>query len=185
MEIGTWTGSRAEQMIEAAKEFNPANQINYYGFDLFEELTLKTFSQEFSKQPPRMEEVKKELEKTGANIYLYKGDSRQTLPEVFSRLPKMDFIFIDGGHSLETVKNDWRWSSKLLAPQGVIIFDDYWQNRTDAGAKVTVDGIDRNQFSVELLPIIDRFNNPDFGKLVIQFARVTKRNPAKGGVASD
>ena len=34
LEIGVYTGRRAQEMIEAAKVFN--KKIEYYGFDLFE-----------------------------------------------------------------------------------------------------------------------------------------------------
>jgi hypothetical protein len=42
----------------------------------------------------------------GAKIFLFKGDTREVLPKVVNTLPMMDFIFIDSGHSLETIEND-------------------------------------------------------------------------------
>src|SRR3989344_4901474 len=39
MEIGTWNGRRAEKMIVAAKQHRAASEIEYYGFDLFEQMT--------------------------------------------------------------------------------------------------------------------------------------------------
>jgi len=57
----------------------------------------------------------------------------------------------------------------------VVIFDDYWRNREDAGCKVVVDHIDENVYTVEILKEIDVFNNADFGRLEISFARVTKK----------
>jgi len=36
MEIGTWNGEHALQMIEEAKKNFAPNEVEYYGFDLFE-----------------------------------------------------------------------------------------------------------------------------------------------------
>jgi len=72
MEIGVWNGNHAIKMIEKAKKYWEAKDIEYYGFDLFEDLSEKMLKEEISKQPPFMNEVKKKLEKTGARIQLYK-----------------------------------------------------------------------------------------------------------------
>ena len=175
MEIGTWSGSRAKEMIRLAQSLRPGEQISYYGFDLFEDLTPELYAKEISKHPPSMAEVEKHLAATGAAIKLYKGNTMQTLSHSVAALPPMDFIYIDGGHSLQTIANDWRYSSEVLANNGITIFDDYWPDRTDAGCKPTVDAISRDSFSVSIMPIVDVFKNPDHGRLTIQFARVSKR----------
>src|SRR3989344_6541148 len=107
MEIGTWNGKRAEEMINEAKSFYPVDKIDYYGFDLFEEMTKEMLEKEISKLPPSVEEIRKKLEKTGVKINLFKGNTLEILPKAVHFLPKMDFIFIDGGHSIETIANDW------------------------------------------------------------------------------
>lgn len=173
MEIGVWTGERAKKMIKIASEYKKTSQINYFGFDLFEVMDEDKFKKEISKQPPKMEEVKSKLEKTGVRINFYKGDTTEVLPKVWESLPKMDFVFIDGGHSIETIDNDWRYVSKLMHKGSVVIFDDYWTNRIDAGAKTTVDRIDRNIYDVEILPVIDSFKETQFGPLTIRLAKVT------------
>lgn len=175
MEIGTWRGERARLMIlEAQKQFLP-QEISYYGFDLFETMSSEMFNAELSKQPPSLEAVRKELSKTGALIALYQGNTRRVLPEVVPSLPKMDFIFIDGGHSVETIQNDWNYASKLMHGGTVVVFDDYWPERTDVGAKPIVDTIDRSAYEVNILPVYDVFIQPHAGRLVIQFAAVQKR----------
>lgn len=174
MEIGTYQGARGIAMIERAKKFSGPNGIHYYGFDLFETMESKQFSHEISKQPITIEKTKERIEKTGAHAHLYKGDTLVTLPKEVPSLPKMDLIFIDGGHSFETISNDWKYSSQLMNEKTVIIFDDYWLNRED-GAKPIVETIDRAKFNVEILPVVDVFFNPNFGRLVIQLAKVTKR----------
>jgi len=175
MEVGTWRGDRAVQMIEVAKKMHPANHVEYYGFDLFEVMSPDQYQREISKQPPSQEEVEQKLNATGAGIHLFKGNTLQTMPRVVPKLPIMDFVFIDGGHSLETIANDWHYTEKLMGPHTIVIFDDYWPYRTDAGAKPIVDGIDTHTFSVEILPVQDRFQNADFGELVINLAKVTRR----------
>lgn len=175
MEIGTWRGKRARLMILEAQKHHSREEVSYFGFDLFETLSSETMNAEFSKQPPLMEMVKKELGTTGARIALYKGDTIKILPKVIDSLPKMDFIFIDGGHSLATVQNDWNYVSRLMHGGTVVIFDDYWPNKTDGGAKPIVDAIDRILYEVRILPKFDVFINPDYGRLIIKFAQVQKR----------
>lgn len=176
MEIGTWSGTRAVQMIAAAQEVRPGEEIAYYGFDLFEDLTPELYAQEISKHPPTMSEVKEKISATGASIFLYKGDTNVTLPQITGTLPPIDFAYIDGGHSNVTIANDWEYCRRALSLKGVVIFDDYWPDRTDAGCKATVDAIPRDEFMVEIMPIVDVFNNRDHGRLVIQFARITRRS---------
>jgi predicted O-methyltransferase YrrM len=173
MEIGTWNGKRAIAMIETAKKYHSKGEIHYYGFDLFEDLSNAEYKYELSKMPPSKEVVTKAISQTGANIHLYQGNTIKVLPEVVSSLPKMDFVYIDGGHSLETVENDWLNTIEVMNNETVVIFDDYWVNREDGGCKPIVDKIDRQLFHVEILPITDRFSNAEFGKLVIRFAKVT------------
>lgn len=162
-------------MILEAQKHIPREEVSYYGFDLFETLSSEMMNAEFSKQPPLMETVRNELDKTGARINLYKGDTKKVLPEVVSYLPKMDFIFIDGGHSLETVQNDWNWASRLMHDGTAVVFDDYWPEKIDGGAKPIVDAIDRAIYDVKILLGFDVFIKPGFKRLVIKFAEVRKR----------
>ena len=50
-------------------------------------------------------------------------DSREFDPSPFRK--KMDFIFVDGDHSYEGVKNDTEKAFEMLAPNGVILWHDY------------------------------------------------------------
>lgn len=175
LEIGTWNGDRAVKMIGVASESAQPGVVEYYGFDLFEELERARFESEISKWPPTMREVEEKLRATGVHVRLFKGDTLSSLPAAVLTLPKMDFIYIDGGHSLETIQNDWEGASKLMHDKTVVLFDDYWQNNTEAGAKPIVDAIDKTLYDVRILPVIDHFTNPEFGPLSIQFARVAKK----------
>ena len=175
MEIGTWTGKRAEQMIEAAGNYHPLANISYYGFDLFELLTEKLNEEEFSKRPPTEAEVKERLFKTGANINLYKGFTHETMPPLVGRLPKMDLIYIDGGHKVETIENDWKYSKEFMDENTVVIFDDYYHKYDSVGCKKVVEKIDKEKYNVEILPRRDRVITPWWKLLEINFVRVTKK----------
>ena len=56
LEIGVYNGRRSIQMIEAAKIFK--NNVEYYGFDLFEGLSPKMLKNEASKKPMAITEIK-------------------------------------------------------------------------------------------------------------------------------
>lgn len=174
MEIGTWNGRRAEKMILTAAGFRPASEVEYYGFDLFELMTPEIHKQELSKKPPTLQEVKSRLEQTGAKIYLFRGFTQETLPAAAGKLPKMDLIFIDGGHSIETITNDWTYARQLMDKKTVVIFDDYYFDRDDVGAKKVVESIDRSEYEVSILPRRDRFLKP-WGILSINFVQVQKK----------
>lgn len=172
MEIGTWNGKKAKKMIAIAKKYNNFKAITYYGFDIFENMTDEKFTVEVAKMPPSQKKVEEALKKTGINIKLYKGDTIYVLPKVIKILPKMDFIFIDGGHSVKTIINDWNYAKELMHVKTVVIFDDYW-NRNDAGAKPIVDKIDRKKYEVEIIPIQDEFKKK-WGILKINLVKVKK-----------
>lgn len=173
MEIGTWNGNNALQMIKQAKKNHSAYEIDYYGFDLFELLDSKTASEEFALIPPTLNTVKHKLEKTKVSIHLYKGYTKDVFPKVISELPKMDLVFIDGGHSIETIENDWKYTQEVINEGTVVIFDDYW-NRDDAGCKKIVENIDRTKFELKVLPIQDKFNQV-CGVLTVNLVQVRKR----------
>lgn len=174
MEIGVWRGVRAKQMIEVAARFHPTTEIQYFGFDLFEDIEDGQVRREFAKTPLAEKYIQDVLEKTGAIIKLFRGDTSKTLPQSIAHLPTVDFVFIDGGHSIASIENDWRYVQEVIGEGSVVIFDDYW-NREDSGCKKVVDSISRRDFNVQILPLQDRVHKKD-GILTINFARVTKNS---------
>ena len=96
------------------------------------------------------------LNKSGAKIALYAGDTTKTLPAIAPQFPVMDFILIDGGHSPATIASDWNSVAPLIGPSTVVLFDDYWNDET-AGCKTLIDGIDRQRYQVVHLLPVDRF----------------------------
>lgn len=169
LEIGTCQGDGGVAMIREAQKHN--ENIEYWGFDLFEDVTAEDRQNEdrdseYFMEPASIEAAEMKLEATGAKVHLIKGNTRETLPE--ADLPKMDFIYIDGGHSIETIKSDWENAKKLMHEDTVVIFDDYW-NRDDCGAKPVVDEI--KEYNVEVSDVEESIEE-NWGQLEIRRAKV-------------
>ena len=142
-EIGTHDAKSAVQFIDYCIKINP--KLKYYGFDIFDAV----------KNDKRFHEV--EINGKGAGKYstaknnldhkrrkykkfkfeLYKGYTQDTLTD-----SKYDFVYIDGGHSYETVKHDYN----KVKNSKIIVFDDY---QTD-GVKSFVDELVIQQKLVEV-----------------------------------
>lgn len=166
LEIGTFVGERAESMISSAMKHN--NNITYYGFDLFDD--FNEFQKEFCyKGVAKIDNVKNRLSRY-KNINLIKGNTRETLKN-FDIKP--DFVFLDGGHSLETIESDWNNIFRLMKKNTVVIFDDYYYNRDDVGAKKMVTEISKNNmFKLSFHNQIDHFNDPRLGPISIGLVKV-------------
>lgn len=126
IEIGTWNGDRAIQMCQCG--------ASYVGFDLFEEATGETDEEEKNvKAHFTLAEVQKKLSDAGVRQSLIRGNTRGTLPgymdsPLWPAEGPFDFAFIDGGHSLETIQSDWEHVKQMMAPGGVVVFDDYYED---------------------------------------------------------
>ncbi len=136
MEIGVADGENAREMVRVASRNFPAEEVEYYGFDTFG-----------GKDDSQMEQVRQKLEKTGCEFRLFKGDSVETLPKIVKNLPKMDLIFIDGGHSYPTVKSDWENSKNLIHDETGVFFHNY----DFSGPKRVVDNISREEYQVKII----------------------------------
>jgi predicted O-methyltransferase YrrM len=136
MEIGVADGENAKDMVRAASQNFPAEEVEYYGFDTFG-----------WNDDSHIKEVRRKLEKTRCTFRLFKGDSVKTLPRALKRLPMMDLIFIDGGHSYETVKSDWENSKALMHPDTAVFFHNY----NFSGPKMVVDDISKEEYQVKII----------------------------------
>lgn len=179
VEIGTFDAENSKQMIEVSKMFNDPADINYYGFDLFEGLTDEELKKEFSKRPPSKKAVEQKLNKTGVNIHLFKGYTKKTLPEFvkkYSKKARFDFIFIDGGHYIETIKLDWKYVQKLMDKNTIVVFDDYYSNEEPEidrlGCQSIIDNLNRSKYEVEILRPQNRFDK-SWGTLKVNMVKVT------------
>ncbi|GLQ32236.1 class I SAM-dependent methyltransferase [Litoribrevibacter albus] len=182
LEIGVYSGQRAKEMIEAAKIDHKAEDIWYLGFDLFEMFEPEILEKEFSKVPKTSQEIYDILAPTGVNVCLFKGYSQETLKEFVSKkhlYPSIDYIFIDGGHALDTIKSDWEYVKELMTYDTTVIFDDYYHGthgeNDKFGADHLVENLPSDEFVAECLNVTDSFAK-DFGKLDISLVKVTINN---------
>jgi len=130
VEIGTWNGDRAVEMATEALKYVP--EVTYDGFDLFESATPETDSEENNvKVPSTLEDVSKKLndfaaavEKDGKKFAfsLTQCNTRDLTNPITG-----DFAFIDGGHSLETIRHD----VELTRGVQVVVLDDYYTKDGD------------------------------------------------------
>ena len=63
LEVGVYNGNRALEMIQAARVFY--NEINYYGFDLFEDFQKNILEKEYSKIPISRKKITNKLSHYG------------------------------------------------------------------------------------------------------------------------
>jgi cephalosporin hydroxylase len=132
LEVGTWNGDRACQMAEAAFKAG-VEKVTYFGFDLFEDATSDSDTAELNvKQHFTVDQVVQKLgafrEKYGErfNAHLFRGNTRETLPAALAQMKEqgvtVDFAFVDGGHSIETMRSDL----EALKDAKVCVVDDYY-----------------------------------------------------------
>ena len=121
LEIGTWNGARALELLQAAPG------AKYYGFDLFEEATAETDAEEMNvKRHNSLAEVQKRL--VGYRAHLTRGNTRYTLADFNN---PVDFVWMDGGHSLETIASDFANVRRVAVPEAEIYLDDYYTGPID------------------------------------------------------
>lgn len=173
LEIGTNDGMNAVQIARSASRCN--DPVEYYGFDLFDGQQISHRVRESSIPSQPLDRVSEYLARNGlSKAYLVAGDSKETIPTHVASLPTMDLIFIDGGHSYETVSSDWWAVQPLIGEETVIFFDDY----PNWGVGPVIDGLPRHLWTVELLPTADRFRTPE-GKVRCQLVRVARQTPSE------
>jgi Glycosyltransferase len=175
VEVGTWSGARAVQMIQEAAKHHPIGEVEYAGFDLFEQQTGESYRREFSKQAWPYEVVMRRLLATRAKYQLITGPTSETMKT--ANLHGHDLYFIDGGHSVETITNDWGFVSQWMKVGSVAIFDDYYDNSTNEniGCNKVVEQIDLSEFDVKFLPVVTETEK----KLLISMVKVTRIKDAR------
>ena len=139
LEIGVFHGVTARNICELLYKIHKED-FRYIGLDLFEisdenksEVIPNTFfSNPFKniyfkflkKQNPYSKEAVEDLlKKYKNNITLIKGNSNLVLKKI--DMSKIDFVFLDGGHAYETVKNDLECCLEVINCNGTILCDDY------------------------------------------------------------
>jgi len=169
LEIGVFHGVTARNVCELLYSIHGFD-FNYIGLDLFgkneeneDEIIpntkfnnpLKTiyFKYIVREDPYSIEAVSKLLKKFEKNIHLIKGNSNKILKKI--DMSKIDYVFLDGGHTYETVKNDLYYSKVVLDNNGTILCDDYNLKQAPGVKKAIDEFIDTNSLKSEI--IFERF----------------------------
>lgn len=127
VEVGTWNGSRAVQMAEAAFAAG-ATSVSYVGFDTFEEGNDR--QHEGHSKPHanswhvgnRLNNYSRLMSRKGLvfDYTLIKGNTLETMPKAKEVVKNASFAYIDGGHSYETTNSDYQH----LMHVPFVVFDD-------------------------------------------------------------
>ena len=161
LEVGVFQGVTSRNVCEKLNIINNG-QFSFHGIDIFEntnntvdnkEMTIKhnklsnpfkhlLFNIILKKDLFSIESIYKFLSKFKDKVHLYKGFSDTELLKV--DLSVIDMIFLDGGHSYETVSSDLSLILKKIKKGKVIICDDY--DQISYGVKKAVDEL-KNQVS--------------------------------------
>ena len=171
LEIGVFCGVTARNVCELLKEIH-SEDFQYVGIDLFgqksskEEKVPKYLKEQKFSNPFKnlfynfilrenlnsYDSVFRFLKQFSKNITLIKGDSNVILKNL--DLKNVDFVFLDGGHSFETVLNDLNLIYKKMSSnkKSVILCDDYEDATYITGVKKAVDKfVQENNLKLELI----------------------------------
>ena len=144
LEIGVFCGVTSRNICELLKT-NFGSDFRFYGLDLFgstktssvDEIEpkflenqkfsnpLKTIYYNFIKKENLNSKISVQnfLKKFSQNIELIEGDTRVTLEKV--PLSEIDFVFLDGGHSYDTVLSDLQKLYDNMKNNSRIVCDDF------------------------------------------------------------
>ena len=165
LEVGVFHGVTARNVCELLYKIHK-DDFKYIGLDLFEEnidtkseiIPNTNFSNPFKRiyfryikkqNPYSIEAVEDLLKKFKKNIHLIKGNSNHILKKI--DMTKIEYVFLDGGHDYETIKNDLNSCIEVINNRGTILCDDY--NLSYApGVKNAIDEfVKNNNFKCEIL----------------------------------
>jgi len=171
LEIGVYTGVNARNVCDLqSKLFN--NNFSYLGIDLFEDYKpsdekeiapnyIRSNSQYlsnplkhlvyniiFKEQLNSIKSVENFLKKYKNNAKLIKGNSIEVLPTI--DLSIYDMIFIDGGHSYETISSELKLIHKKCKKSCLILVDDYFHHEAPGIKKATDEIVKENNYKLKV-----------------------------------
>ena len=156
IEVGVFQGVTSRNVCEKLYEIHKENFL-FHGIDIFEDTNINIDNQEMTikhnkisnpfkhlifniilkKNLFSIDSIYSFLKKFKNNVQLYKGFSETELPKI--DMSKIDMVFLDGGHSYETVRSDLSLILKGIKKNKIIICDDY--DQANYGVKRAVDEI--------------------------------------------
>ena len=165
LEVGVFHGVTARNVCELLYQIH-GEDFQYVGLDLFKkndenksEIIPNTkfsnplkqiYFKYFKKQDPySLEAVKDLLKKFEKNVNLIIGNSNKVLKEL--DISKIDYVFLDGGHDYETVKNDLNNCIEVINKNGTILCDDYNLSYAPGVKKAINEFVKTNSFKCEIL----------------------------------
>lgn len=170
LEVGVFHGVTSRNVCELLFKIHSYN-FKFTGVDLFEndkkklnnEIAPSTiFSNPLKNlyykhivkiDPYSYKSVMNLLSKFENNVNIIKGDSNSVLKKIGNE--SFDYVFLDGGHNYNTVRNDLINLTNVIINKGTVMCDDY--NLTYApGIREAIDEyVSRNKFHLKILN--DRF----------------------------
>ena len=165
LEVGVFHGVTARNICELLNEIHN-NDFKYIGLDLFEKsdenkseiIPNTNFSNPFKQiyfkyikrqDPYSIEAVEDLLKKFQNNIHLIKGNSNSVLKKI--DMTKVDYVFLDGGHDYNTVKNDLDCCSEVINNDGTVLCDDYNLSYAPGVKKAIDEYVENNNYKCEIL----------------------------------
>ena len=166
LEIGVFHGVTSRNVCEVLHLLH-GNKFKFTGIDLFlseQEVSkdeyvpntkfsnpLKTIYYKYiiRLDPYSIESVLKLLKKFRENVNIIKGDSNQLLKNI--DLEKFDYVFLDGGHKYETVRNDLENLTPVIKNGGIILCDDYDLSYAPGVKRAIDEYIIKRNFSLKIL----------------------------------
>ena len=165
LEVGVFHGVTARNICELLFQIHK-DDFKYIGLDLFEEsdenksevIPNTSFSNPFKslffkyikKQNPYSKEAVEDLlKKFKSNVSLIKGNSNLILREI--DMSKIDYVFLDGGHAYETVKNDLECCLDVINSNGIVMCDDYNFGHLPDVKNAIDDFVEANNFKCQIL----------------------------------
>ena len=165
LEIGIFHGVTSRNVCELLYIIHGEN-FKFTGIDLFSNVESKLNDEiapktEFSNplktiyynyflklDPYSYESVIRLLKKFSNNVNIIKGDSNQVLKNIKPLL--FDYVFLDGGHKYETVKNDLINLTEIIHNNGIILCDDYNLSYAPGIKKAIDEYVSNNNFSLKI-----------------------------------
>ena len=164
LEIGVFHGVTSRNVCEMLYLLH-GNGFKFTGIDLFSHEVvskddyipktkfsnpLKTIYYKYiiRLDPYSYQSVLKLLKKFEKNINIIKGNSNMILKEIPN---KFDYVFLDGGHKYETVKNDLKNLIQVINNGGIILCDDYNLSYAPGVKKAIDDYVLEKNFNLKIL----------------------------------
>ena len=165
LEIGVFHGVTARNICELLYRTHK-NDFKYIGLDLFVEneenknevIPNNTFNNPLKKiyfkyikkqNPYSLEAVRDLLKKFEKNVHLIQGNSNKVLKKI--DMGKIDYVFLDGGHEYNTVKNDLDNCIEVIKKGGTVLCDDYNLGSAPGVKKAIDEFVKKNELNVEIL----------------------------------